>query len=148
MTSNKEPRQKIMLILGEGGCYFLSIIHIAEDLSQRIINPLPAYFQMVEKKLMKENCYIIKPAAIIEELYGDDGWTVTKEDALYICRPNEFEILRFEWPTPSKIYSHFVVGDGRGDVHWDPLGESNTVENGELVSKRIFRYALPTRNLA
>jgi hypothetical protein len=141
MHNNTEPRQKLMLTLGDGGCYFLSIVHIAEDLLQRRLDAVVLFIEAIDRKYCRENCYILKPDALISMIYDDREWLVRKEGPFYLCENNEFEVLRFEWPTPAKIYSHFVVGDGKGHIHWDPLGDSNTVRNGELVSKRIFRYA-------
>lgn len=51
-----------------------------------------------------------------------------------MCRPEQREILYFE----NGNMGHFVVGNGMGDVAWDPWLNSNTVQYGKLVSKRIF----------
>ena len=53
----------------------------------------------------------------------------------YICRPNEFEILKFV----NGLTGHFVCGNGMGVPTYDPYGTSKTVELGYLQSKRIFR---------
>ena len=53
----------------------------------------------------------------------------------YICDSDKFEILKFV----GKNGSHFVCGDGKGNVAYDPYGDSNSVRFGELHSKRVFR---------
>jgi len=133
-----EPRQKIMLTLGEGGCYFLSMVRLAEDLLGKRIDAVLEFQKCVAMNLCREDCYIYDPAAIMHQLYGGD-WRARKEDADYEPIDGEFEILRFERSTPARIYSHFVLGSNKGEVEYDPLGNSNTVAHGQLVSKRILR---------
>jgi hypothetical protein len=53
------------------------------------------------------------------------------------CRGREFEILK--WYNPRTRLGHFTGGNGYGYVTYDPMGESITVEEGFLQSKRIFR---------
>lgn len=61
------------------------------------------------------------------------------EGADYQPLPEEMEILRFERQTTGTTYAHFVVGDGKGGVSYDPLDLSQTVAQGRLVSKRIVK---------
>ncbi len=137
-----EPRQRIMLALGEGGCYFLSLIHIAEDLhGGRRIDAVERFVEAVRQDFCGEDGFIKAPVAIMKLLY-DANWYYHKEGPGYQPMVGEFEILRYERPTPKLIYSHFVVGDGQGGVAYDPLGKSETVEHGTLQSKRILRLAI------
>ena len=133
-----EPRQKIMLALGEGGCYLLSMVHIAEDLSGHRIDAVKAYLDLVRVGILREDGYVKDASAAMEALAGGSWW-VRKEGPDYTPQNGEFEILRFERPTPKMIYSHFVLGNGQGQVKYDPLGNSQTVAGGELVSKRILK---------
>ena len=133
-----EPRQKIMLTLGEGGCYLLSMVHIAEDLAGHRIDAVKAYLDLVRVGILREDGYIKDASAAMEALAGGQWW-VRKEGPDYTPGNGEFEILRFERPTPKMIYSHFVLGNGQGQVKYDPLGSSQTVAGGELVSKRILK---------
>lgn len=133
-----EARQKIMLTLGEGGCYVLVMVHVAEDLSGHRIDAVKAYLDLVRVGILREDGYVNDPSAVMEVLAGGQ-WSVRKEGANYSPGNREFEILRFERPTPAMIYSHFVLGDGQGRVKYDPLGNSQTVAGGELVSKRILK---------
>jgi len=54
-----------------------------------------------------------------------------------MCKEGEFEIL--DWFNPQRGKRHFTAGNGRGYVTYDPMGESLTVKEGFLRSKRIFR---------
>ena len=56
--------------------------------------------------------------------------------ANYVPAENEYEILLYQRPDGFK---HFVVGDGKGGVEWDPYENSRTVREGAVISKRIFR---------
>jgi len=136
-----EPRQKIMLALGEGGCYFLSLVRLAEILGNKRIDAVVAYLEAIAAKNLQEDCYVLKPEAIMQALYGG-RWYFHKEEPGYKCKPGEFEILRYERPTPKRVYSHFVLGNCGGGVEYDPLGESNTVAGGYLVSKRILQMVI------
>jgi hypothetical protein len=137
-----EPRQEIMLALGEGGCYFLSLVHIGESLhGDRRIDAVEKFLEAQKLNLCRPDCYILDPAGIMKLLY-DAHWYYHKEDAGYHPLACEFEILRYEHPTPKVIYSHFVVGDGKDGVAYDPLGESETVAQGTLQSKRILRLVI------
>ena len=137
-----EPRQKILLNLGEGGCYLLCLIRLAESLlGDRYLDAVPTYQQAIDQKNLQPDCTVLDPAAIMQTLYGG-RWYYHKEGPTYECGPAEFEILRYEHPTPKQIYSHFVLGDRKGNVKYDPLGESHTVADGYLVSKRILRLVI------
>jgi hypothetical protein len=137
-----EPRQKIMLALGEGGCYFLCLIRLAESLhSDYRIDAVPTYLQAIKDKNLQEDCTVLNPAGIMQTLYGG-RWYYHKEGISYKCGPGEFEILRYERPTPAKVFSHFVLGNCNGGIEYDPLGESHTVANGYLVSKRILQLVI------
>jgi hypothetical protein len=62
---------------------------------------------------------------------------VRKENAAYLRAADEFEVQRWEWEeektTGKMVHSHFVRPG------FDPYGESLTVKNGKMISKRIFR---------
>lgn len=137
-----EPRQKIMLALGEGGCYFLCLVRIAEDLhSGHRIDAVQMFLEAVHAGIVRDDCYVVDPAELMRMLYGG-RWAWRKEGPDYLPTDGEFEILRFERATPGYIFSHFVVGDGTGRVGYDPLGESKTVAGGNLVSKRILKLIM------
>ena len=136
-----EPRQKIMLTLGKAGCYFLSMVHIAEScLSNRRIDAIEKFLDCVQKGYCREDCFVENPAGVMNVLYGG-RWEYHKEGPDYQPVNGEFEILRFERATPEMVYSHFVYRDRAGCIY-DPLGDSKTVAGGRLISKRILKLVI------
>jgi hypothetical protein len=126
-----EARQKIMEILGRDGCYFLCLVRLAETITQNRIDAIPVYIEAVDRKWMDADCFIVQPHRVLELMTGR-RWTVRKEDKKYLTAPGELEVLRYEGTVGRTTIGHFVLPD------YDPLGSSLTVQNGYLVSKRIF----------
>jgi len=126
--------QTIAKAIGESGCYFLSLLHLAgaED------SAIGLYQKAVASKIMGADCFIQDPAAILSMSAGGK-WSVRHEPADYQPQSNEMEILRYERKATTATYGHFVVGDRHGGVIYDPLDASRTVAEGTLVSKRIVR---------
>jgi hypothetical protein len=126
--------------INEYGCYMMSILYLAEknggeSPGAELINSL--YDRFVRMGLMTASCKILNPEHIFAYMgliveYTDKHELPTRE-----CGPDELEILKFTRPG----YSHFVAGDGAGGVEYDPMGESITVRDGVLQSKRIFKMA-------
>jgi len=130
--------QRHMEILGADGCYFLSLVYLAEKYTENFIDSARAYAECFKAGWMLQDCYILDPAAILKHLTGEK-WGWSKEPADYETKPGELEILLYERNNGSKPVSHFVVGDGSGGLGWDPYGTSRTVAEGKVASKRIFR---------
>lgn len=128
-----ESRQKVMKVLGEYGCYFLSLVQAAERLTGKRIDAVGAYLDALIKKRTDGEATMLDPAAVLSAMAGG-MWTVRKETADYIPRDGEVEVLVFQ----NGAYTHFVLGDGTGGVLYDPLGNSNTVAHGRIIGKRIF----------
>ena len=126
--------QSICKKLFDGGCYFLALLHLA----QRDNDAIGLYKQAVAVGVMDEECYIQDPARLLSLIAGGT-WRVVHQAAQYITKSDELEILRFERKATAKTYAHFVVGDGRGHVAYDPLDNAKTVSEGQLVSKRIIK---------
>ena len=127
--------------IGESGCYFLSILKLASQqpsaYPDSIGYGLGMYWTAIDKGWMQDDCLVTDPAALLTFASGT-GWTFAKQERDYIPKPGELEILRFEVEKTGITYTHFVVGDGKGCVAWDPWPGSLTVRNGKLMSKRIF----------
>ena len=126
--------QTIARRIGESGCYFLSLLHLAN----RDNDAIGLYKQAIVVGVMDEDCYIKDPARLLSLIAGGT-WRVVHQAAQYPTKSDELEILRFERKAAMKTYAHFVVGDGRGQVAYDPLDNAQTVAQGELVSKRIIK---------
>jgi hypothetical protein len=133
-----KPRQKWFHTIGENGCYVLSILHAAERITGQYIDAFAAFMLALSKGLVKDDCFVTDPAGLLGYLTGET-WSVTKELPGYMCKGGEVEILRYEWQEVGELHGHFVGGNGQGEIEYDPYGESLTVKNGKLVSKRIFR---------
>lgn len=126
--------QTIARKLGESGCYFLALLHLAN----RDNDAIGLYKQAVTAGVMDEDCYIKDPARLLSLISGGN-WSVRHAPATYATLGHEWEILRYERKTTVKTYAHFVVGDGRGQCVYDPLDNALTVSQGQLVSKRIIK---------
>ena len=133
-----EPRQEQFYQIGRTGCYFESIIHIAEDETGRYIDSYRIYLEMIRSGAIGKDCYVFDPDTLMSLLTGKK-WAMTKENAAYLCKPGEREVIRFEWQEVSTLHGHFVVGDTKGGIEYDPFPGCNVVANGKVVSKRIFR---------
>lgn len=120
--------QKIAEILGKDGCYLFCILRKFGKDDEAI----KYYPILVQKGLIKSDCFVLDPAKIAELVSGQK-WTVRHERADYVCKEGEWEIQRWERKTTGVTYSHFTLPD------WDPLGTSVTRNLGTLVSKRVFR---------
>ncbi len=127
-------KQEIMKQLGEYGCYFLSILYLSEQITNTEIDPVRAYVECLKEKIIDKQCTVLNPETLIFE-YTKTHFLVTKENSEYTTKENEYEILVFG----NAKYTHFVVGNGHNNVECDPLGHSNTVATGKIISKRIFR---------
>lgn len=125
------------------GCYLMSLIYLAvkkgktEDPTPERVNFF--YETFLKFKWINENCLVLYPAKILgffgimtkQAMDSDDG---IRMEPTYMPFENQLEILCYKMPS----YSHFVVGDGKGRIEWDPYGGSPAVTKGVLDSKRIF----------
>ncbi len=127
-------KQEIMKQLCKNGCYFLSILYLSEQISNKEIDPIRAYVECLKEKIIDEQSTVVNPERLIFK-YTKNKFLIAKENAEYLTTSNEYEILVFA----NEKYIHFVVGDGHNNIECDPLGHSNTVATGKLIGKRIFR---------
>jgi hypothetical protein len=142
--------QAAALAIGRTGCYFLSILKLAEKWGGPRRDALLEYENAVGRGTLGNDCMVLDAGRLLSIL-TNNGWTCLKAGPghelplTYQCASaEELEILRYERPvepgdTASSERAHFVVGDGQGKLSWDPYGESRTVRVGKVVSKRVFR---------
>lgn len=127
--------------LGEAGCYFFSILRIAEVVTGNNIDAMVEYNTAFAMGDIEQDCFVNRPAELLSRLTGGK-WAVMKGPADAPVPAGAMEILRFERVDNSTgkqlVTGHFVLGDGKGGVAFDPYGDSKTVREGHLVSKRIF----------
>jgi hypothetical protein len=136
MILQRDPR--LRQEIQEYGCYYMSILFLVNKytnfpFSAELINDL--YHVFNKAGWMDQECTILNPNAIFGHLKMDVRYTDRHEIPVRRAMHNEVEILRFTSPHGS----HFVVGDGNGNVAYDPYGVSKAVRDGRVESKRIFR---------
>ena len=136
--------------LKEWGCYFCSLLRIVEEQTgkkfgaqeTRAIYIASMMTGIISKEVYDENgkpldgCTVLDPDTLIH-IAGGKG-TVRKVDGSgYQVATGESQVLRFH--NPRTGFAHFVVGDGKGKVKWDPLESSVTVREGQIVDQRIIK---------
>ena len=145
--------QAKMLATGRTGCYYLCAADVAECFLGRAVDPIEAFSFLVNKGAMNDECYMRYPDKVME-LFTGLKWKVIKAGPghplplNYQCRGLEWEVLRYERPKLKDMSDddcvHFIRGDGTGLPlpGGDPMGASQVVAQGKLVSKRIFRQVI------
>lgn len=132
-------KQLVCNKIGKSGCYFLSLVFIAEKLLKKSIDVVELYVVSVAKNWMGEDCFMNNPAAMLSYVIGK---TVDVKHAGldYQLSENEYEITRYELRETGITFAHFVV-TLNGEIIYDPYGESRTRKHGIPVSKRIIKVA-------
>lgn len=133
-----ESKQAICKQIGATGCYFLSIVGAAERDTKKWIDIIILYLECLRRGWIGVDCYVNNPEKILGYLVGGE-WTCTKDPKGYKPKPGEVVILRYERPTTMQTDGHFVLADKDGNIEYDPLGSSLTVQNGKVASCRVFR---------
>ena len=137
--------QRILLSLGESGCYFLSMLWLSEMAKGRQWNVVAEFADMKALGYVGEDGYVLDASAAFTLLMHERWECVKAGDTHplllnYQLKKEEREVLRYEYTdTAGKTHAHFVAGDGRGGVAFDPMGTSESVKQGRVVSRRIFR---------
>ena len=146
MILQRDPR--LLPEIREQGCYFMSILFFINKFTNT---------QWTGNKINQFYRTMVHIGAIMADAdfttVSDDDSTIIDPDKIflmkgcnvrynnrhdppdYVCNDNEFEILKLVYQGKA----HFVCGDGKGNVTYDPWGESETAKKGYLHSKRIFR---------
>jgi hypothetical protein len=124
--------------IGATGCYYLSICKAAELLRGREVDIVKNYVKLIKLGYMDWDCYIKDPAKIMEYL-TNEKWSTTVEKIDYTPYPEDVIIGRFERKTTMQTYTHFVLLDSNKNVTYDSFGTSKTVQDGKMVSLRVFR---------
>jgi hypothetical protein len=113
------------------GCAFMSCCWLGKINS--VSGCTNAYNTAVNRGAMRSDCYILSWDAMkcITGAYSY-RWGGRNESP----RSNEKEIL---WCKNSKTTSHFIVGNGRGSVEYDPAAAGWTAYS-DHVEKRFYAY--------
>lgn len=128
------------------GCYFMSVIFLASGITGKVrkADEILAIFKAAKVAgILGKECYVQDPLGLFR-LLGVRMSAAVKAGADTMPEDGCFEVLHFhrDADTPkgqgNAVHDHFVVGDGRSAVVYDPLGGSNTVRFGFLENKRVF----------
>lgn len=131
-------KQKDCAALGEEGCYFLSLLWIAERELGRDLDALAVFDEAKRRGWAGEDCYMANPAQMMTELLGKPCTVRKSWDFSEPLKANEREVRCFKRDLTGVTYYHFVAVDGDGSVAYDPLEDSNTVKHGKPQSRRIL----------
>jgi len=145
---DKTPRQATYVTMGKYACYLFSLIYIAEKLTHRHFDAEQVFAWAKSAGFAGDDVFLGTKAGtasahyILAHLTGK-RWSMRNVYELdYVPLEGEQVIARHEWVVQEsgmeRISSHFVVDDGKRGVEYDPMGDSNTVKNGKLVSLRVF----------
>ena len=135
-----QSAQTKALALGKEGCYFFSLLYIAEEEGAGPLDVLRVFDEAIASGFVKNNGYVENPSLLMTMLTGAK-WDVFKAGPGhnigldYALKPGEREVLRYEW----NDLAHFVVGNGRQGIAYNPYPGSLPVVRGRLMSRRILR---------
>lgn len=124
------------------GCYVMSLVFMANKHAGTLISIeqiVQWAREWTEKNYLGEKLYVQRPVAMLRDM-GLEVKSFRHADGREQPRRNEIEILKFQLARPETNgwWNHFVTGDGKGHVAYDPWGVSQTATKGELVGRRIF----------
>jgi hypothetical protein len=126
-----------------GGCYYLSLLErltthydlpFTHDLALSIFN----YAQ--DKGFIDTEVTLVNPQDLCDYIVGTGKVRFYgKYTPTYDTQDNEMEILC--WHKSGATFNHFCSGNGKGIVIYDPWSGSgsDSVRNGEMIGKRIYR---------
>lgn len=126
------------------GCYYMSLLWWVNKKTGYQFDPkeiLRLYGVFIDREAMEKDCYIKDPCGILSYL-GLEVRGVEVVGHSQATEDGQFEVLYFERSSHGRVIPHFTAGDGHGHVTYDPWGESRTVSDGVLASKRIFTEVL------
>jgi len=143
--------QTLCVGIGDGACYALSLIKVAEWFLARDLDALRAISEATEKKITvdgketrvikfnwatptdNEAMYVNSPAGFLRMLTGRN-WTVRREDATYkSANPKEYIINSWGISSAEGAPRHFTF-DADDTLYKSPLRT-----NGKLISVRVCR---------
>ena len=122
--------------LYESGCYFLSIIHIAEKNSQYLtVDVVRFAIECIDNKWLEKDFTVIRPDKILGKLLGKEVSVVSvngKEKEL--LKTMEYKAVVNCWYNSKTELYHFNCDD------WDSLVNSKTVREGFIAGYRVFNW--------
>lgn len=129
--------QSLYLSLGNEACYFLQLLNIAEKKSGHSICiqtaaylcSIKGYIYLNWNDLKDKKNFLINESTKILELFTGVRWSYKKESPSYKAKSDEYIINEYK----NGDFIHFDSED------FHSLQNSNTVKNGKIISKRVFK---------
>lgn len=118
-------------------CFFLGN-KLNKDLNLDINQILFKIEEYIKNKYLDEDMTVLEWGKIVKDLTGKDVKYLGHIASDVKCQGNQREIL--QWFNKRTNFKHFTCGDGEGHCTYDPLGESVSVREGVVFSKRIFSF--------
>ena len=123
--------------LYESGCYFLSIIYIAEKNSQYLsVDVIRFAIECIDNKWLEKDFTVIRSAKILGRLLDKEVSVVSlngKEKE--VLQTMEYKAIVNCWYNPKTGLYHFNCED------WDSLVNSKTVREGYIAGYRVFNWS-------
>ena len=123
---NYKGLQTILLNIGEGGCYLLSICSHFKYEGDFV----ELYKKLLKKGYIDKECTVLNPSGIAL-LLSNEKYEVTKVKTLPKLNDGDWYIEC--WYNKRTGFTHFKLPD------CDTLESSVTVKEGSIVSYRLFR---------
>ncbi len=129
----------------KAGCYFLSILYMLNErwsIPMTVIRVTELWYRELEDgdADIDNEAFVGNPQDLVDDIVGAGRVRfLGKYPSAYLPKDSEREILC--WHKKGNGFDHFAYGNGKGIVIYDPWSAegSDSVRNGELVGKRIYR---------
>ena len=124
------------------GCGILSCFFLGNKLNKELVLDVDFIVErireFIQKKWLEKDMTVLEWEKIVGELTNLSVKYLGHIGAEVKCSKNQREIL--QWFNKRTNFKHFTCGDGEGHCTYDPLGESVSVREGYVLSKRIFSF--------
>ena len=129
MKSRYENIQRMLGKIGDYGCFFLSLLSIAEEYLDRRVDLVDTVRIALDRKWTQADYTVLDDCALLSYLTGKK---VTKrcESSVGVVKLNEYTIAK--WYNPATNYKHFRR---RG---WDVYDNSVTVRDGYIMCYYVY----------
>ena len=139
LTEGLNPR------IREFGCYFMALLCAAsretlQAFDVRRVEML--YDEFVRGGAMTEKCFVLRPDTVMKFFDLPHRYTGEHAPPGTKIGSKDIEILYYHYNGTKSGYKpwyHFTLGNGRSMTEYDPWPRSVTANEGELLSKRIFK---------
>lgn len=124
--------QSVLLNCGNEGCLFLSLMSIAEEVSQKPIDLIDAINILFGAKCIKPNFYVLDSLEMLKILTGKTWHRRVVKKLPDTILDNQFTIAH--WYNEKTGLNHFRRRC------FDTLWDSKTVKNGEIKQYYLYWY--------